>query len=319
MRIESGEYEEVGFIKYSGDPLRAGVIDARSAGSALLGLDEAIRFFNMQQSAELAEVEYDVPVQTRTGSWEAVLLAGGAVATAFALGYVKKAGEKMAENDFKEIGLKNVLSRSMSAIVTLVRLIKHTEKSCDWTTKRIEPSFSGSTVIVADEVGREIAVPVDFYRWYQKTPPGLLSKMTSVIREDRPLTIGSYESDEMNSVLLVASEKALFESRDSDGDDGDILFPELKHGDYVALEGRLIRGSEKSNAVGLEYQGHVINCMPSSGSIRKYKSALFLRCRVEGMIIRHSKNSYVAERRPKIIIDRVIPLQPDQQGILFER
>lgn len=323
MQIENAEFEEVGFIKYSGDPLKAGIIDARSAGSALLGLDEAVRFFNAQQSPELAEIEYDIPVQTRAGSWEAVLVASatglGVIGTTFALSYVKKAGEKMAENDFKDMGLKTVLSKSMSAIVTLVKLIKHTEKNQDWSASRIEPSFSSPIVVVIDEVGREVSVPLEFYRWYQKIPPGLLSKMTSVIRTDRPLTIGSFAHGEIDSVHLVASDKAFFESEAKDGDEGDLLFPELQHGDNVALEGRLIRGSEKTNTVGLEYQGHVINCIPSFGSIRKYKKALFLRCRVEGMIVRHSKNSYVADKRPKIIVDRVIPLQPDRQGRLFER
>ncbi|MGE4438959.1 hypothetical protein [Achromobacter sp.] len=322
MRIADTEYEEVGSIKYTGDPLRAGVIDARSAGSALLGLDEAIRFFNTQQSPELAEIEYDIPVQTRVGSWEAVLLAGigaaGTIGATFALSYAKKAGEKMAENDFKDIGLKTVLSKSMSAIVTLVRLIKHTEKSHDWSASRIEPSFSSPAVVVVDELGREMPVPLEFYRWYQKIPSGLLSKMTVAIRPDRRLTIASFSDGEVHAVHLVASEKALFDNEGVSEEDGDVLFPELRHGDNVALEGRLIRGSEKTNTVGLEYQGHVINCIPSSGSIRKYKRALFLRCRVEGMIVRHSKSSYVADRRPKIIVDRVVPLQAERQRKLFQ-
>jgi len=319
MQTDYVEYEEVGFIKYSGDPVRAGIIDARSAGSALLGLDEAIRFFNVQQSPGLVNAEYDVPVQTRAGSWEAVLVAGTTVAAAFALSYAKKAGEKMAENDFKNVGLREILSKSMSAIVTLVRLIKHTEKSHEWNATRVEPSLNSPSVLVADENGIEIPIPLDFYRWYQKIPPGLLSKMTSVIRTDRTLTIGTLQNGEVDSVLLVAGERALFEDSDDEDQDGEVLFPELRHGDNVALEGRLIRGSEKTNTVGLEYQGHVINCIPASGSVRKYKMALFLRCRVEGMVVRHWKNKLITDRRPRIIVDRVIPLQTDGQNKLFDQ
>ncbi|HEY9274434.1 hypothetical protein [Achromobacter sp.] len=319
MHTEDVEYEEVGFIKYSGDPVRAGVIDARSAGSALLGLDEAIRFFNAQQSSGLANAEYDVPVQTRAGSWEAVLMAGVAVGGAFALSYAKKAGERMAENDFKSVGLRDVLSKSMSAIVTLAKLIKHTEKSHEWNANRVEPSLNSSSVIVVDEKGIEIPIPLEFYRWYQKIPPQLLSKMTSVIREDRTLTIGAMQNGELDSVLLVARERPLFEGGDGEGQDGEVLFPDLRHGDNVALEGRLIRGSEKTNTVGLEYQGHVINCIPSSGSVRKYKMALFLRCRVEGMVVRHWKNKLITDRRPRIVVDRVVPLQSDGQNKLFDR
>jgi hypothetical protein len=91
VSIDIQRYDEIGFIKYSGENLADGIIDAGSAGSALVGLDEAIRFFNLQQSPDFASLQYDVPVQTRAGSWEAVLVAGGAVAGVFALSYVKKA------------------------------------------------------------------------------------------------------------------------------------------------------------------------------------------------------------------------------------
>lgn len=64
---EDKDFEEVGFIKYSGAAVPHGVIDAGSAGAALLGLDEAIRFFNAQQSPDLASAQYEIPVETRAG------------------------------------------------------------------------------------------------------------------------------------------------------------------------------------------------------------------------------------------------------------
>jgi hypothetical protein len=97
----------------------------------------------------------------------------------------------------------------------------------------------------------------------------------------------------------------------------EVLFQELVHGASVSLEGRLIRGNEASNSIGLEYMGHVINCVPLVGSVRQYKAALFLRCKVEGRITRHSKNRFMAERRPTLIVDRVTPLETDTQGSLF--
>ena len=87
------DVEELGYVKYSGESLEAGIIDAASAGTALIGLDEAMRFFNTQQSPDFATLTYDIPVQTRAGSWQAVVLAGTAVLGAFALGYAKKAGD----------------------------------------------------------------------------------------------------------------------------------------------------------------------------------------------------------------------------------
>ena len=137
MATPGFEYEDVGYIKYSGTDVEHGIIDAGSAGSALTGLDEALRFFNTQQSPDFSGLQYDIPVQTRSGSWEAVVLAGAiAVSGAFAIGYVKKAGEKLAENDFKEVGLKDVLKKSMSAMRTLAKIIKHTRRARGWETAR---------------------------------------------------------------------------------------------------------------------------------------------------------------------------------------
>lgn len=307
MSIETEQFEDLGFVKYSGESLVNGVIDAGSAGSALVGLDEAVRFFNSQQSPDFAELQYDIPVQTRAGSWEAVLVAGAAVGGAFALGYAKKAGEKLAENDFKDIGLKDALKKSMAALQTLAKLVKHTRRARGWDRVRVEPSLGQETVLVANEKGEELPVPLEYFRWYQQVPPRLLTRMTSVVRANRVLTIGVIKAAGTDEVTIVEEEKPLLDQLQEDEFEEDILFPELIHGAKARLEGRLIRGSQASNSVGLEYMGHIINCVPAQGSVRQYKPALFLRC----------KNRFVADRRPTLIVDRVVPLESDGQLGLF--
>lgn len=317
MEFEPGQYEELGFVKYSGPSLVDGVIDAGSAGSALVGLDEAIRFFNSQQSADFSIFQYEVPVQTRTGSWEAVVVAGAAVGGAFALSYAKKAGEKLAENDFKDISLKHALTKSMAALQTLAKLIKHTRRPRGWDRVRIDPSMGSDTVLIANDKGDELIIPLEYFRWYQQLPPRLLVRMTSVIRTDRVLVIGVNNAAGTERVTIVEEDKPLFEQAQEDELEEDILFPELVHGATARLEGRLIRGNEASNSVGLEYMGHVINCVPAHGSIRQYKAALFLRCKVEGQVTRHAKNRFVADRRPTLIVEMVVPLEADGQLGLF--
>jgi hypothetical protein len=317
--VDGQKYEEIGFLKYSGESLQAGIIDAGSAGSALVGLDEAIRFFNVQQSPTFAAIEYDVPVQIRVGSWEAVLFGSvGAVGGAFALGYAKKAGEKFAENDFKDIGFRQVLSKSMAALQSLAKLIKHTRKKSGWELSRVDPTMDVNSVVIRNDLNAEITIPMEFFRWYRQMPPRLLVKMTSVIRRDRVLTIGVMRGKELEVVTISESEKMLFDGDDEKIVDEETLFPELIHGSSVALEGRLIRGNEASNSFGLEYMGHVINCVPSMGSVRQYKAALFLHCRVEGRVNRHAKIRFVADRRPTLIVDRVVPLETDNQSRLFD-
>lgn len=319
MATRRPKLEEIGYIKYTGRDVENGLIDAGSAGSALLGLDEALRYFNTQQSPGFAALQYDIPVRTRTGSWEALVVAGAvAVGGAFALGYAKKAGEKLAENDFKDLSLKPALKKSMSALKTLAKVIKHTRRPRGWESARFAMDGKEPEVSVLNDKGAQLKVPAEYFRWYQDMPPGLLIRLTTVIRSERVLRIGMAGDTADDEVAILETEKPLFDEAQDEDLEGEVLFPELLHGKLVTLEGRLIRGNEASNSVGLDYEGHVVTCVPAKGNIRQYKAALFLRCRVTGRVNRHTKSRFVAERRPTLVVERVVPLEKDSQRGLFD-
>lgn len=309
--------EEIGFMKFSGEAVPSGIIDAGNAGMALVGLDEAIRFFNEKQSPAFVKAEYQVPVRTTEGSWIVWILglaaAGGG---AFSLGYLKKAGEKMAENDFKEIGLKDVLKKSVDAIQYLLKLVKHTRLVKGWDTRNVLWRKNNSEIGIFNEQKEPLFLPVEYLRWYSSIPPRLISKITSVIARERTLSFGIKRDGVFDEVSVTVEEKSYFVDEDVDLDE-DYLFPDLKHGDLVKLEGRLTRGNASSNSIGLEYEGHVLNCIPAQGSIRRFKPALFLRCVVEGEITRLTKQRMVAEKRPTIIVRNITPLERDDQYDLF--
>ncbi len=310
--------ENVGLIKYSGLDVPDGVIDAGSAGSALMGLDEAIRFFNTKQSPELATIAYEIPVRTQSGSWQAVIMGGmGLVGGTFALGYVKKVGEKLAENDFKDVGLKDVFKKSMAAIQDLARLIKHTGRPRAWEQARFVQVDGETLVAIPNDQGDEITLPAEHFKWIKEAPATLLLRMTAIVRAERTLSIAVVREDVLETVTVSESERRFFDVASEETVDGEVLFPELHHGDRVKLEGRVIRGSEASNSFGFEYQGHVVNCVPAQGSVRQYKPALFLRCAIEGQVNRHAKHRFVADHRPTVIVDRVTPLEADTQIGLF--
>ena len=311
------EYEDVGFIRYTGRDVNDGVIDAGSAGSALLGLDEAVRYFNTKQSPQFATLDYDIPIQTRKGSWEAVVIGSAAIGGAFALGYAKKAGEKLAENDFKDVNMKDILRKSMAAIHYLAKLVIHTRKTRGWENVRFAKSNPTDAIAVSNANEELLEIPAEFFQWYQSLPPRILTRMTSVIRPERALSIGVNLGKSTRVVKVSAKDMQLFEDVESEEDADDTLFPEMIHGKQVSLIGRLIRGNEASNSLGLEHEGHVNNCVPAAGSIRQYKPALFLKCQVMGRVNRHSKNRFISERRPTIILERVNPLETDSQGKLF--
>lgn len=306
--------EEVGYVTYFGTDVAEGIIDAASAGSALLGLDEALRFFNSQQSKQLASIDYQIPIRTQKGSWEAVILAAGVAGlSTFALSYLKKAGEKMAENDFKDVGMKDIFKKSLEGIQYFIKLVKATKRNGEWNNPRLVIENNSPFVEITSHDGQKIRIPREFYEWYQDIPRHLLVKLTTSIRKDRSLSISVNESGRRVSETVTFEEKSLFEAYVTEDTDDTYLFPEMRHGDNVRLEGRLIRANASSNSLGIEYKDHHLNCHPETGSVRRFKSALFLRCIVEGTVSRHIKKSVIADRRPTILIRNITPIEDDPQ------
>lgn len=102
--------EYIGCLKYTGKLVEEGLLDARKSAQALLGFDEAIRFFAIKQSPELQKIDFEFPVRVKKGSWEIAIPASigewiqtgaGFAATA----YAAKAAQKMAERDFVRLGV----------------------------------------------------------------------------------------------------------------------------------------------------------------------------------------------------------------------
>lgn len=306
----------VGYMKLWGEDVPDGIVDASAAGNALLGFDVCLRYFNRKQSPALLKTEYEIPVKTTDGSWIVWVLGSGAAI--YAAAYLRKAAEKMAENDFKDVGLRDIMRKSVDALKTLIDLVKHTKGKPNFAATDLNWQISDGRVGLTNDDGVTIFVPVEYFKWYLDLPPNMLSQVMRVVGVDRTLTVGVNKDGKYDTASVSNDEKGYF-TTDAAANDDEFLFPELKHGDFVRLEGRLTRGNANSNSVGLEYKGHVINCIPEAGSIRRYKPALFLQCIVEGTISRLSRQSNVGEKRPTIIVSSIIPLESDDQIDLFGR
>lgn len=207
------------------------------------------------------------------------------------------------------------LKKSLDAVCELIKLIKHTGKTGKWLDFKIYADLG--KVVVRNSVGKDILVPIDYFRWYQKLPARFLVKLTSVVREDRFLMVGVHDGENSNTVQVLNSEKYLFEQVQDDLVEEEIIFSEMLDGDFVRLKGRLVRGNESSNNVGLEYMGHTIKCVPMHGSVRQYKPALFLWCEVVGKVLRHTKSKANLDKKPTIMVETIRPLEEDHQMGLF--
>jgi hypothetical protein len=320
--VTDADSSGVGYLKLYGEAVPTGIISASAAGNVLLGLDDCIKYFCRRQAPGLAAVDYEIPVKTAEGSWvvwiqEHGMLVASGVVTIGAGAYVKKAAEKMAEKDFKDIGLSDVVRKSLDAFKKLIDVLKHTKGNREWAS---DLHWPGAGVVgIKNESGEIIYVPIEYLKWYMEIPSAMLKRISSTVREGRSLEIGVRNGDGGNfeATTITVEEKSFFGHQPAANDDGEFLFPELEHGDEVRLEGRLTRGNENANSLGLEYHGHVLNCVPGVGNIKKYKPALFLHCVVEGTVSRLYKQSHVAERRPTIIVYDITPLESDDQLTLL--
>lgn len=308
----------VGFVSYEWRGAPKGVIDAHAGGTALIGIDEVLRFFNRKQAGSLNNTSYEIPVETGRGSWVAWILGVLALPVAtFATAYAKKAGEKMAERDFSDIGFKDIAKKSIDALERFIELVKHTKKISDWPTDNVVWKDNSSMVGFPNENGELMFIPSEYLKWYWDLPKGALKKLVSPITNGRYMVVGvNIEGARFRTVDVHAGDIAPFIGVNDPADD-DFIFPDLIHGQDVELEGVITRGNQQTNSVGFQYQDHILNCMPEMGSIRRFKPAMFLHCKIRATVNRHVASNVQLDRRPTLIILDIIAMESDDQRSLF--
>lgn len=302
--------EYIGYLKYEGKLVENGLLDARKAAQALLGFDEAIRFFVGQQSPLLRDLDFEIPVRLRKGSWEAlipitlvdwVVTAVGAGATT----YVVTAAKKMAEKDFEKKGLKDIFVHAVEAVQWTIRIGKHLGELTKKKFEKVQFRNENTEIGIPNQEGKYLFIPKKFFEFYVSASPRLLKKMAELIEEERRLEIGVYKNGDLVRESVPYQQRNIFTL---DTEEEETLFPELAHGQEVTLEGHITRGNENTNSLGFMYKGHILACFPETGSVVNYKNALFVNCRIHGSISRLDKFGGYNESKPKIIFSRIEPL-----------
>lgn len=312
----------IGYIKYEGILVEDGLMDARRQAKALIALDTALRYFIAKQAPDFRNLDFEIPIRIRKGSWEALIpetVAGwvqaglGAVATA----YFTKAAQKMAEKDFEDFGITDLFRIALSCIKWFARIGKHVGDVTIREFKNVRFSDDQSQIGLVNSAGETLFVPKHIFDLYLSTNPKLLEELATNVQAGRSLVIGTFENGITDEEIIDSSKKWIF--CDEDEIDEDILFPELVHGDYVVLEGEVTRENKTSNSMGFKYKDHILTAYPETGSIVSYKSILFLKCRLFGTVNRIDEKGRIGARRPKLYFSNLEPLEvSDEDGDLFE-
>lgn len=304
----------IGYVKYEGRLVKEGLMGARTSAKALLGFDESIRFFVNQQLPQLYTAKYDIPIKVNKGSWELAIpetigqwittSAGVAVTT-----YLGAAAKKMADNDFKDVGLKNIFKSSLKAIQWVIKIGRHTGTIERKKFTDVKFRNENQEIGLPNKDGVYLYVPKKYFEYYISCTPKIISELAEIIENERELAVGIFEDGEKIEEKVTIKDKQIFYKKD---EEEDILFPELSHGLKVELEGYTTRGNQKANNLGFEYQNHILTCYPSDGNISQYKSCLFLKCKIYGKINRKDKHGEITESRPRIIFDHLEPMEREK-------
>jgi len=302
------DYSEcIGYLKYEGSSVADGYLDARKAADALMGFDESIRYYLLKYGVT---DDFEIPVRIRKGSWEAlipntllqwVVTATGAGATM----YVVTAAAQVAKNDFQNISLGELIQRALCRIQKSIKISKHLEgKHASDVSGTIINNY---TIVLPGRNGSKLEVTKEELEDYASFPPIILSKMASVITDDRVLKLGLVKKDHViEEEIGVADRKLFYKEKDTEVE----LLPELKDGAIVDIEGMLTRGNTRTNSLGLEYRGYVLTCKPEQGSVEVYKSFLFTKCVVRGLVDRTTSRKE-KEKKPHLIIIEITEKDKD--------
>ncbi len=315
-------------IKYEGKLVEDGYLDARKSAEILIGIDEIVRYFLYQKSKDFSKIEMEIPVRVEKGSWIALLPTDIAdwiqtIVGTGAAAYTLTALNQIAKNDFKETTSKDILKWIVKGIKWIIEITKHLKKKKvkQFPTSKLKEEEGIQMIGIPNENGEILFVPMEYLELYRNVPENLLDKLTKQIEPERELEIDFDEEfkgdkdDTGKPAKIGFNSKSLFYE---EKEDDEILFPELKHGDYVELRGHLTRGNEKSNTLGFEYRGHIITCVPYEGSIKSEKQTLFTNCIIKGYVDRLSKDGSFKEKRPRIRYMEIVDDETEEKGLFDE-
>ncbi len=320
----------IGYIKYEGKGVEDGIFDARKSAQALLGFDQAVRYFAAKEEPYLLDKDYELPVEIKKDSWdiflpiiEDLMSPEGAIKV-MAVTYLAKMASKAATDGLLETGISKdiqaIFRGSIIAMQWVIKIAKHIGSFSK--SIQLKYNLEDDEVEVVNTNKQSIVIPRKYYDIYKECPETILNRLVANIEEDRVLKVGVFTENEVEEVSINESQKSIFYTAEIE--ENEILYPELQDGDRVELEGTITKVNEKANTLGFQYVSHILTIEPMSSKVTDYKSQLisqdnehiFPAVKIKGVVDRKgSKGEFL--KKPRIVFTSLIPRNESRDDILF--
>ncbi|AQQ71702.1 hypothetical protein SMSP2_02079 [Limihaloglobus sulfuriphilus] len=298
-------------VKYVGERTKNGIMDARTSAEALIGFDRMFRYAISEKEPDLKNVNFELPVRIRKGSWEISFSGACQIAfTAYISGFFLKASQVGFQETGTVRNIGELIKWCGKAVQYLIKITKHIGtldvEGCEIGSN----TLSGVHVEIINGEGKPLLVPVEFLRFAEECPRNLLENSVGIIEENREMVI---ETSDGEQVRIQNKEKGIY-LPELEEDDMDIVLPELKHGDNVELVGKITRTNEKEKSVGFFYGGHTLTMKPESGNLEQFKSQIVSpdsghifseKVKVWGRVEREDAEGNFKYQRPRIFFSEI--------------
>lgn len=309
-----GDYSGyIGYIKLQGPNIENGILGARESANALIAFDTALRYLLGQKDPAFLNVNFEIPVKVREGSWEALipqtiadwLVAGGGV-------FITTGAAKVASNTFKDKDVVALARDGMKLLQGVVKIAKHIGRLGDSkATKGVRFLNGNAEVEIPNDEGVYIRTTLEELETYVKMPHKMIGEIVQFLGKERTLVVGEVDAaGHAHEETITYGQRKIFVADEEEDAEQGVVLPELAHGQYVELVGMATRGNKLTNTIGFKYQDHVLTCMPSGAPITAFKTGLFRQCIIKGRVFR-SRDPMIKRDAPKIVFEDLTPIEDE--------
>lgn len=265
--------EKIWYLKYSWSSVDEWAFDMKKSAEALLWFDEMLRYFISKEEPLLSNINFEIPVNIKKGSWEISLIEWIAwiSATAYLTAIATTAWKEWLLETWPIKDVKKIFKSALEWIKWVISIRNHRQDKLR-KLEHLKFRNDNTEIWIPNNNWDYLFVPKKYYDLYSQFPEKIFYRNTKLIEKDRVLEIWSIEPDwKISNIKITENEKYYFYD---DEDNNEVILPELIHWDHVELEGEITRTTESTNTIWLKYNWHTLVCKPIDKSLAYFKDKI---------------------------------------------